>query len=248
MIQNILLLLIASPTLVAATHPSPLGLSDGVLALTALALLAFEFTADNQQFAFHAWKQGTGTYDARTHWPGARLAWTKDDAARGFCTRGLWAWSRHPNFFAEQSFWVCSLLSLSLSFLPPFAPAYLHRRKRQGVLNLIPLLSLPSAPVLVSAHKTTLADALCALVPLSPSLALCLLFVSSTRFTESISASKYPRGYAAYRTRVAMFVPWVTPLWGALLCLMGGKREVEELVWGSGAREAEVKDKVNKAE
>jgi hypothetical protein len=87
------------------THPSPLGLTDGVLALTALALLAWEFTADNQQFAFHAWKHGT--YDARAHWPGARLAWTKDDAARGFCTRGLWAWSRHPNFFAEQSFWVC---------------------------------------------------------------------------------------------------------------------------------------------
>jgi steroid 5-alpha reductase family enzyme len=98
--------------------------------------------------------------------------------------------------------------------------------------------------MLVSADKSTLADALCSLVPLSPSLALCLLFVSSTRFTESISASKYPRGYAAYRTRVAMFVPTLTPVWGALLSLMGGKREVEELVWGSGAREAEVKDSV----
>jgi hypothetical protein len=41
-----------------------------------------------------------------------------------------------------------------------------------------------------------------------------------------------------------MFVPTLTPVWGALLSLMGGKREVEELVWGSGAREAEVKDSV----
>jgi steroid 5-alpha reductase family enzyme len=111
-IQNALLLVIATPTLVAATHPSPLVLSDGVLAFVALALLVFEFTADNQQYAYHAWKHGT--YDARTHWPGSRLAWTKDDAARGFCTRGLWSWSRHPNFFAEQSFWVRPFPSLLL--------------------------------------------------------------------------------------------------------------------------------------
>ncbi len=42
-----------------------------------------------------------------------------------------------------------------------------------------------------------------------------------------------------------MFVPFLTPVWGALLSLIGGKREVEELVWGSGAREAEeAKDRV----
>jgi steroid 5-alpha reductase family enzyme len=116
LIQNVLLLLIASPTLIAATHPTPLTLTDGILVLTALSLLAWEFTADNQQFAFHAWKQGT--YDPRAHWPGARLAWTKDDAARGFCTRGLWSWSRHPNFFAEQSFWV--------RMCPPFSCSHHH--------------------------------------------------------------------------------------------------------------------------
>jgi hypothetical protein len=120
-------------------------------------------------------------------------------------------------------------------------------QKQQGVLNLIPIgpiFALPSAPALVPPYKNTLADALYTLVPVSPSLALCLLFFSSTRFTESISASKYPRGYAAYRSRVAMFVPFLTPVWGALLSLTGGKREVEELVWGSGAREAEAKDRV----
>jgi len=36
-----------------------------------------------------------------------------------------------------------------------------------------------------------------------------------------------------------MFVPFLTPVWGALLRLTGGKHDVEELVWGSGAREAE---------
>ena len=112
------------------------------------------------------------------------------------------------------------------------------------MLNLIPLLSLPGAPLLVPAHEGTLADALHALMLLSPSLALCLLFVSSTRFTESISVSKYPRGYTAYRSRVAMFSPLLTPVWGALLCLTDGKTDVEELVWGVGAREAEIKDNV----
>ena len=41
-----------------------------------------------------------------------------------------------------------------------------------------------------------------------------------------------------------MFVPFWTPIRGALLGLTGKKREVEELVWGSGAREAEAKDRV----
>ena len=233
-IQNVLLLLIAIPALIAATNPSSLTLSDLILSLTAIALLAFESTADNQQFAFHAWKHGS--YDARAHWPGARLAWTKDDAARGFCTRGLWSWSRHPNFFAEQSFWV------GVSHGPLFALLTTCTHV-QGVLNLFPILALPGAPALAP-HKSTLADTLRTLVPLSPSLALCLLFISSTRFTESISADKYPRGYAAYRSRVAMFVPFLTPVWGALLSLTGGKREVEELVWGLGAREAKAKDRV----
>jgi len=117
------------------------------------------------------------------------------------------------------------------------------------VLNLIPLLSLDGgAPALVPARDSTLVDALQALVPLAPSLALCLLFLSSTRFTESISASKYPRGYAAYRARVSMFVPVLTPVWGALLKVTGLKAEVEELVWGKGAREAEAGNNKTKAE
>jgi len=117
-------------------------------------------------------------------------------------------------------------------------------RPTKGVLNLLSLLSLPSALPLVPAHEGTVADALRVLMPLSPSLALCLLFLSSTRFTEFISESKYPRGYAAYRSRVSMFVPVLTPVWSALLSLTGGKSEAEELVWGAGAREGESKDRV----
>lgn len=117
------------------------------------------------------------------------------------------------------------------------------------MLNLIPLLSLRGdAAAHVPARDSTLTDALQSLAPLAPSLALCLLFFSSTLFTESISGSKYPQGYAAYRARVAMFVPVLTPVWGALLSLTGQKAAVEELVWGKGAREAEVGDKKTKTE
>ena len=127
----------ATPALIAATHPSPLTLSDTILSLTALSLVAFEFIADNQQFAFHSWKHGK--YDARAQWPGARLAWTKDDAARGFCTRGLWSWSRHPNFFAEQSFWV-GVSSLLLSS-PLLANTHTYKKT-----NRVYSISCPSSP------------------------------------------------------------------------------------------------------
>lgn len=30
----------------------------------------------------------------------------KADLERGFVTSGLWAYSRHPNFFAEQAIWI----------------------------------------------------------------------------------------------------------------------------------------------
>lgn len=32
--------------------------------------------------------------------------WTREELDRGFCTRGFWAYSRHPNFAAEQTIWA----------------------------------------------------------------------------------------------------------------------------------------------
>ena len=39
-----------------------------------------------------------------------RPGYNQKDLDRGFLSSGLWAYSRHPNFAAEQSIWVCLYL------------------------------------------------------------------------------------------------------------------------------------------
>jgi steroid 5-alpha reductase family enzyme len=102
-----------------------LTLSDIGLAALALVILSLEFTSDNQQYSFQTYKhaflaseQGktdVEPYDAMKQWPGSRLDWTPEDARRGFVTKGLWAYVRHPNFACEQLFWVC-FHSFTLNF------------------------------------------------------------------------------------------------------------------------------------
>jgi len=104
---------------------TPLASSDLVLASLALAILALEFTSDNQQYSFQTYKHSVlasekgridvEPYDAKKQWPGSRLDWTLEDARRGFVTKGLWSYVRHPNFACEQSFWVCFRYSSSLN-------------------------------------------------------------------------------------------------------------------------------------
>ena len=110
-IQNILLFMLAIPTHNAAVIPPSqraLGTSDYVLAALSLITVAFEFVADNQQYSYQTFKR-SGVLN-KNEWPGARINWTLEDVQRGFVTRGLWAWSRHPNFLCEQTFWVSVLL------------------------------------------------------------------------------------------------------------------------------------------
>ncbi|TRM65058.1 hypothetical protein BD626DRAFT_400372 [Schizophyllum amplum] len=224
-IQNMLLLYIAVPTAIASVYQSraPLTVTDYALAALTLVDLALEFTADNQQYAFHAYKHAilaadkgdtsVPAYDLAQQWPGARLNWVPADARRGFVTRGLWAYVRHPNFACEQTFWW--LITL-FPVLPPHTGA--------PPLSLKAIINAPSTWVMLSR-----------LWPLFPGVALSLLFYSSTPFTESISVSKYPEAYAAYQARVAMFKPWDTWFKGLMLEQKGPlkRKEVERLVWGA---------------
>lgn len=200
--QNILLFLLALPTHNAAILPPTsrsLQTSDYILTGLCLMTLAIEFTADNQQYVFQKHKR-TGTFGGE--WPGARIAWTQADVQRGFITRGLWAWSRHPNFAAEQTFWILQ--------------------------SFFPLLATPRYEKVLEGQMTPLWGLL-------PALALCALFFSSTLFTEAISESKYPTAFRAYRSRVAMFNPLLTPVWGLILKLRGKQEYVDRMVWGDAS-------------
>jgi steroid 5-alpha reductase family enzyme len=100
-IQNILLFLLGVPTSIAVAQPHlPLSTSDKILGGLALLTLLIEFTADNQQNSFQNYKH-TGKHDVNA-WHFARIDWTPRDAKRGFVARGLWAYTRHPNFLCEQ--------------------------------------------------------------------------------------------------------------------------------------------------
>ena len=250
--QNILLLLLGLPAYEASVlQPhSPLAASDYLLAAFSLVVLLLEFTADNQQYAFHAYKhdilakeKGDKTvaeYNPSDHWPGARLAWTKDDAHRGFITRGLWRYSRHPNCLCEQTFWVSgSLVSLKptnrlllqwiitlMPFITNYPPVLLHWYE---------LSSLCTSALQGLFREKLITTLLSYLGHLLPALSLSALFISSTLFTEGISSSKYP-AYKAYQKRVAMFGPSMTFITALKIKLVDGvkeEKEVERLVWGN---------------
>lgn len=104
----------------------------------------------------------------------------------------------------------------------------------QIIITLFPLLA-PETPKLPPLPPTSLTP----LLPLTPALVLCALFFSSTGFTESISLSKYPEAYGAYRQRVAMFVPLLTPFWGLLLKVRGKKEVTDEMLFGQERNEGD---------
>jgi steroid 5-alpha reductase family enzyme len=90
--QNVLLLGISSPALVALrAQTRPFGAVDALLCVLFLVLLAGESLADEQQWRFQTDKQ-------------ARRA-RGEPVAREFLTQGLFRYSRHPNFFCEQAMW-----------------------------------------------------------------------------------------------------------------------------------------------
>ena len=102
--------------LLLSQKATTLSTTDMVLGVLALIDLALEFTADNQQYSFQTFKHSNPRKlkPKKEEWPGARIRWTEDDAARGYVSKGLWAWSRHPNFLAEQTFWVRFALFLTV--------------------------------------------------------------------------------------------------------------------------------------
>lgn len=131
--QNIILFLLGFPAYYALKQPyTPLGLSDYALTTLVLITQAMEFTADNQQWSYQNFKRSDKI--SSNEWPGANIQWTENDKKRGFVTRGLWGWSRHPNFACEQTFWIL------MCCFPIFASPRLTKLAPENLTPLQPLL------------------------------------------------------------------------------------------------------------
>lgn len=149
--QNALLVLITLPAYIAWQYPTPFSGWDAAFAALFAAFLVGEFAADQQQWDFHRAKKAAG-----------------GQLEPGFVTTGLFAYSRHPNFFFEQAQWW-AFYAIGAVALVADGGSWLN--------------------------WTIIGAAL-----------LTLLFIGSTIFTESITASKYP-GYADYQRTTSMLVP-----------------------------------------
>ncbi|KAK2067547.1 hypothetical protein P8C59_001282 [Phyllachora maydis] len=101
--QSILLFLLAAPAYVVLLtnqfEPEVQAADLGHLAVE-IGLVVFEIFADEQQWVFQNAKkeyQKAAKVTAGFH---------QEDLDRGFVHSGLWAYSRHPNFAAEQTIWL----------------------------------------------------------------------------------------------------------------------------------------------
>lgn len=95
-VQGMWVLLVSSPVLFINASPasaSPASTRDAALLAGFLLGVAFEVVADVQ-----------------------KARWVKQGRQGGFCTAGLWQFSRHPNYFGEMLQWWCVwLLAFSCS-------------------------------------------------------------------------------------------------------------------------------------
>jgi len=97
--QNILVLAISLPMLAVMDSSVIFRFFDILVAAILLGFIILETIADHQQMAFQTTK-----YELLKQ--GKKLEELPSPYNLGFNTTGLWAYSRHPNYFSEQSIWV----------------------------------------------------------------------------------------------------------------------------------------------
>ncbi len=97
--QNVLVLATTFPALVAINSTVPFGWVDILAAVLMLGFIVYEFIADEQQWKFHRKKLALLK-------EGKSLEDLPEPFSKGFNTTGLWKYSRHPNYFAEQCVWI----------------------------------------------------------------------------------------------------------------------------------------------
>ncbi|KAJ5103799.1 hypothetical protein N7532_004328 [Penicillium argentinense] len=111
--QSILLLLITCPSYVFVNIANSqgaetFGLPDLAFSRAAFFFIIIETFADQQQWNFQTAKQ---EYQKNARIAGSNKdQYSPEDLERGFVVSGLWSWSRHPNFAAEQAVWLTMYL------------------------------------------------------------------------------------------------------------------------------------------
>jgi len=101
--QNALVLAICLPSLACMGSVAPLGIFDYLATGFGFFFIIYEATADEQQMSFQTQK-----WDM-IH-KGKKLEELPEPFNKGFNTIGLWNYSRHPNYLAEQAFWLVLFL------------------------------------------------------------------------------------------------------------------------------------------
>lgn len=220
--QNILLACTALPQYVilqsasakykSAPPPRPAShLVAGDYAIAALLVvnLVVQFIADHQQQEYQNFKRGNDITGKPLTVSEARSSrYTPSDAKRGFVTKGLWAWSRHPNFACEQTTWWILWLFVPLTFYP--SSHHVARPAFEYLFN-----AAIASPLLMNS-----------------------LFLPSALFSEEVSAQKYPeyRQYQR-RVGMFWPIPdtLARSVYYTFVADKATKQRVEADVWGSPA-------------
>lgn len=101
--QNVLLWFIVTPLYVVGKQSGQtIDNIDIALAFLFVCLLIIETVADQQQYNFQEYKHSLSESQRKSH--------ALKDIRDGFLQHGLFKYSRHPNYFAEQSLWICVYL------------------------------------------------------------------------------------------------------------------------------------------
>ena len=111
--QSGLFVLITYPVYRLAIYPAQsLSVLFWIFSVLGIVLICLEFVADQQQWNFHAAKKSAAEQkDYPAEYSG--------DVKNGFLSQGLFALSRHPNYFCELGFWwTIWLTALSLTWTP----------------------------------------------------------------------------------------------------------------------------------
>jgi len=101
--QNALVLAICLPSLACMGSVAPLGVFDYLATGFGFFFIIYEATADEQQMSFQTQKWAMIN-------EGKKLEELPEPFDKGFNTVGLWNYSRHPNYLAEQAFWLVLFL------------------------------------------------------------------------------------------------------------------------------------------